>query len=246
MQPAPSKAEFFCLNQSTGGRMGTKMLVRGGSLIVAFLAVAGNANAQWSGTNPVTTSSSVGIGTSSPLGPFEISSTAYRLHLNDTGGSSANVGLALEISGSAKWSLAAFQCCGDVLSDYFQVYYDAGSWAGLTVVGNSQTVSVGGPFFPAADNSYTLGKSGLRWSAVWSANGTIQTSDRRLKKDISDIDYGLKKIKNLRPVSFKWRTGTDNHTHLGLIAQEVEEVVPEAVMHGEQPSDPLGMNYSEL
>jgi hypothetical protein len=68
----------------------------------------------------------------------------------------------------------------------------------ITSVGHTQ---------PGADNAYSLGVSGTRWSAVWAANGTIQTSDEREKKDILDSDLGLDLITKLRPVSFKWKVG---------------------------------------
>jgi hypothetical protein len=68
----------------------------------------------------------------------------------------------------------------------------------ITSIGNTQ---------PGADNAYSLGVSGTRWSAVWAANGTIQTSDEREKKDIIDADLGLDFISKLRPVSFKWKVG---------------------------------------
>ena len=68
----------------------------------------------------------------------------------------------------------------------------------ITSVGNTQ---------PGADNAYSLGVSGTRWSAVWAANGTIQTSDEREKKDIVDSDLGLDFVNQLRPVSFKWKVG---------------------------------------
>jgi hypothetical protein len=68
----------------------------------------------------------------------------------------------------------------------------------ITSVGDTQ---------PGADNAYSLGVSGTRWSAVWAANGTIQTSDEREKKDIIESDLGLGFITKLRPVSFKWKVG---------------------------------------
>jgi hypothetical protein len=68
----------------------------------------------------------------------------------------------------------------------------------ITSTGNTQ---------PGTDNAYSLGVSGTRWSAVWAANGTIQTSDEREKKDIVDSDLGLDFITKLRPVSFKWKVG---------------------------------------
>lgn len=44
-------------------------------LLCLSLGIAGAANAQWTGTNPLTTTSKVGIGTSSPIGKLEIQNT---------------------------------------------------------------------------------------------------------------------------------------------------------------------------
>jgi hypothetical protein len=101
--------------------------------------------------------------------------------------------------------------------------------------------------YPATDNAVTLGASGQRWSAVWAANGTIQTSDERAKTDINDAQLGSDFIKSLRPVSYKWIEGSkrdtgerdeDNNyiyefvpgtrTHWGFIAQEVKQAVDAA------------------
>lgn len=93
------------------------------------------------------------------------------------------------------------------------------------------------------DNSTTMGASGARWSAVWAANGTIQTSDQRQKTDVQDSSLGLEFINTLRPVSFKWILGGNDvtatgdiqnpivtprpgkRTHYGLLAQEVEQAL---------------------
>src|SRR5258708_7619554 len=51
-----------------------------------------------------------------------------------------------------------------------------------------------GALQPGSNNSYSLGTSSLKWTAVYATNGTIQTSDRRLKTNISDLKYGLKEV----------------------------------------------------
>ena len=73
--------------------------------------------------------------------------------------------------------------------------------------GTSRTVIDSAATKPSADNAYTLGGSGARWSAVWSATGTIQTSDERTKCEILDSDLGLEFINALRPVSYLNRVG---------------------------------------
>jgi hypothetical protein len=101
--------------------------------------------------------------------------------------------------------------------------------------------------YPGTDNAVTIGASGQRWSAVWAANGTIQTSDERAKTDINDAQLGSNFIKSLRPVSYKWIDGgkcdtgkrdeNNNYiyesvpgtrTHWGFIAQEVKEAIDTA------------------
>jgi len=45
-----------------------------------------------------------------------------------------------------------------------------------------------GNFRPYADNVMTCGTSGERWSTVYAANGTINTSDERKKQDIRSLN----------------------------------------------------------
>jgi hypothetical protein len=52
------------------------------------------------------------------------------------------------------------------------------------------------------------------------------TSDISLKEDVKTIQNGLEKIDNINPVSFKWISGGRSN---GVIAQEVENVLPEIV-----------------
>jgi hypothetical protein len=68
-------------------------------------------------------------------------------------------------------------------------------------------VGADGNLVPATDNSYSLGNSSTKWSVVYATNGTIQTSDRRLKTEITTSTLGLDFINNLRPVSYKWISG---------------------------------------
>lgn len=115
---------------------------------------------------------------------------------------------------------------------------------GIGVTNPADKLTVAGVVAPSADNTYTLGKNGARWSAVWSANGTIQTSDIRLKKNIQPLKYGLKEVMQLHPVHYNW-IDDDVTEKIGLIAQEVKEMIPE-VVSGNETKELLGMNYAEL
>jgi len=73
----------------------------------------------------------------------------------------------------------------------------------------------------------------LDMSGNLTASGNITAySDRRLKTNIVVIDNALDKIKKLRGVYFDW-IKTGEHS-IGMIAQEVEEVIPELVLTHEE------------
>lgn len=88
---------------------------------------------------------------------------------------------------------------------------------------------VAAPLFPGGDAQYPLGLSNFRWNTVYAASGTIVTSDRDAKHD---IDYDMSRyaalFDRLRPVSFRYDDGTSGRSHVGYIAQDVEEAMTEA------------------
>ncbi len=143
-----------------------------------------------------------------------------------------------------------------------------GTGTGATMrIGSNETITDGGAFFldvnaalrPNENNSRSLGNSSKRWNTVFATNGTINTSDARDKSDIDELHYGMEAIHKLRPVSYRWNDpslGRDKK--IGLIAQELLEVIPEAVMTHELMADDedaeptwkeaerLGVYYSDL
>jgi hypothetical protein len=60
-----------------------------------------------------------------------------------------------------------------------------------------------------------------------STNGSAttynQSSDYRLKQDITNIDSAITKIKTLRPVTFRWKNNVEIGYDSGFIAHEVQE-----------------------
>ena len=114
--------------------------------------------------------------------------------------------------------------------------------------------------FPDTDDSFQLGGSALRWEAVWATDGTINTSDRREKRDIQQLHYGLREILDLNPVRFRWKAKPEQGEKLGLIAQDLLEIIPEVVKTHEYVTtgddedatrekkelDRLGVYYTDL
>lgn len=105
------------------------------------------------------------------------------------------------------------------------VYLDSGS-ASLEVAGGQ--VQIAGSLIPNASGRYSCGSSGFKWTDVYANNGVIVTSDREKKKDTA---YGLGAygafFDGLRPVSYRLKDGESGRTHLGLIAQDVEQALAE-------------------
>ena len=61
-------------------------------------------------------------------------------------------------------------------------------------------------------------------------------SDERLKDDVETIENACKKVCNLRGVEYTWNEGSrKGQREIGVIAQEVEKVVPEIVHEKELP-----------
>lgn len=121
------------------------------------------------------------------------------------------------------------------------------SWVNaLTVDATTGAATVAATFRPATDNAMTLGGTGARWSTVWAATGTIQTSDIRQKTDIAPSDLGLDFILALEPVRYRWTIGGNEQgeprpgrrTHYGLIAQQVQSVLGAHDFAGHILADP--------
>ena len=88
-------------------------------------------------------------------------------------------------------------------------------------------------------SQFSLGNADNKFGDLYCTNGTIQTSDARMKTDISYIgaDNGsgiympdstlAKFILNLKPAVFKRNDGETGRPHHGLIAQDVEKLLQE-------------------
>ena len=77
-----------------------------------------------------------------------------------------------------------------------------------------------------------LGVANQKWRAVFAQNGTIQTSDRNAKHDITDLDPEkiTAFIMGLKPSSDVFNDADSGRTHWGLISQDIEELFPQLGM----------------
>ena len=70
------------------------------------------------------------------------------------------------------------------------------------------------------------------------------TSSKRFKTKIKNLNLGMETVSKLRPVSFK-RKGEGGENDIGLIAEEVEKIIPSIVSKNEK-GECVGLDYSKL
>jgi hypothetical protein len=86
---------------------------------------------------------------------------------------------------------------------------------------------------------------------LYIAGTMTHTSDRRLKTNLQPLTNSLAKVSRLRGVYYSWKADSmeligvsfDNRRHVGLIAQDVQQVLPEVVTEMHQ-GEYLGVDYS--
>jgi hypothetical protein len=156
----------------------------------------------WNTFLSVKDSGLVGVNTSTAKSTFAIQAT-----------SSANTLPLLIVASSSGASL-------------FQV--DASGNVGIGTANPSATFEVKGSGTGAVIAKFTDNNT---TGCTLAVGGTIScSSDARLKKNISDINYGIDAIMNLHPVQYNWNYETDESVkNLGFIAQEVQGVIPKLV-----------------
>ena len=88
----------------------------------------------------------------------------------------------------------------------------------------------------SATGTVMMGLSSV--SGNLSVAGTVTAnSDKRIKKNIVTIDNALDKVLKLRGVTYQRTDVEDDKVLMGVVAQEVEEIIPEVVSLGD-PDDP--------
>ena len=123
-------------------------------------------------------------------------------------------------------SAIRFYTGGHVTSLRGYVYADAGNLIGF--------------LNPSGNWSLKVDSSG---NATATAD-VIAYSDARVKENIKTIDNALEKVLSLRGVSYNRIDIEDKSEKIGVIAQEVREVIPQ-VVH-EQEDGTLGVAYGNL
>jgi len=71
-------------------------------------------------------------------------------------------------------------------------------------------------------------------------------SDKRLKTDISNIENGLEKVMQMQGVYYKRNDQEDAQMKVGVLAQDMEAVVPEVVLTADDDMQTKSVDYGKL
>jgi hypothetical protein len=77
------------------------------------------------------------------------------------------------------------------------------------VVGDNgvPVVVAGTALVPNVDNTIPFGSGSFRWTEIFAANGTINTSDARQKSDMAPLPAMTDLVREVQPISFKFKQG---------------------------------------
>ena len=112
--------------------------------------------------------------------------------------------------------------------------FTGGSVLASSIVGTALSIS-GISTFTGQTNHSTISASG-----TVTATDFNSTSDVKLKENIKQIEDPMSKIMSIEGVSFNWKS--DNRPSLGVIANQLENTLPELV----SGDDPKTVNYNGL
>ena len=77
-------------------------------------------------------------------------------------------------------------------------------------------------------------------------NDVTAFSDKRLKTDISNIENGIEKVMQMQGVYYKRNDQDDAKTKVGVLAQDMEAIVPEVVLTADDEMQTKSVDYGKL
>lgn len=159
-------------------------------------------------------------------------------------------GAAIEVSKLASSTISGISLgsnLNDLTAGSFINYSSGSTYNGSSAI----TVSVAATTANTANTIISRDSSGdFSAGSISCANVTAtfsiqaadftSTSDENLKENVQTVQNSLDTVKQLRGVTFDWKT--NNKPSIGVIAQEIEQVLPQLVNEGEHKS----VNYNGL
>lgn len=100
-------------------------------------------------------------------------------------------------------------------------------------------------FYPVVSNTRDLGRNGNYWRNLYFVN-SYTPSDKSLKENITNNKYGLNTILAINTYKYEYINDAKNKKHYGVIAQELQKIIPELVVSDKSEDKKLAVNYLEM
>lgn len=95
----------------------------------------------------------------------------------------------------------------------------------------------------------SIGSSASSGALHYTSDGTLttNTSDQRLKTNVTTLVGALDKVNQLRGVTYNWKENPTGDTRIGFIAQEVSNVIPELTfVNPNSEQQYMGVHYDNV
>ena len=184
-----------------------------------------------SGVNGATASTNVGIGTTTPLAALDVAGGGGVRTFIGSPNCGGFAGIAFGVSGFN--SCQNYSVAGDGTNTFIaaptgQILFrvDKNAYTAM-FIGSSGAVGIG---TVSPDNSLSVnGNADKTGGGSW---GTF--SDGRLKNLNGSFNTGLSQVLKIHPVRYRYKADNalglhDSEEHIGVVAQDVQRVIPEAV-----------------
>jgi hypothetical protein len=213
--------------QGPAGPAGGGMTVNCGTAFNSNYTIRGDGSGTYECTNAlvITSTGKVGIGNTSPSSSFDLNVGSGGF-LVDGSSTTSNIAGKLRI--------------GSTSSSTYDLTVDGHAYLTSGVrVGTTSTPATGGILANGVIESNTRfiqgsSTSGTGTVMIRTSGGELrpQSSTKFVKDNIVDLKFSKDQIFKLRPVMYNLKPALGGDREIGLIAEEVEEAIPELVIYG--------------
>jgi predicted heme/steroid binding protein len=201
----------------------------------------------------------LGIGTISPVAKVDVVGSDVNrvvLRVANTNVPNGDKEINMFVGGTSAFGISAWQNSGVIesVAGLNSNFVLSNFQVGPIIFANSgrlermRITSTGNVGIATSTPNYVLHVNG----SVAGVGGYVNLSDARLKKDVKPLVNSLKNILSLNGITYNWdKTSSnsinfDDDNHIGLLAQDVEKILPQVVSTAKDNFRTKAIAYSDL